>query len=223
METFELLATLEGRALGIPRLLERHNMPCRSLRVNRYVAASYLKVEPGEPQPVWCPTTDYGTWVMNLNGCITITGNTRAKARALRDAVNVGVAAFEELGEEDACDGAPERGYSVSPARTVRMERTPASRPANNRTAAASPAPAPLRAESAGSAAEKFNSAGSPITEAQMEAIRSLCRRRGLEPDAVAREKYEAEGLTALTQGQGSELIKALNERNGRPATAAAA
>src|SRR5436190_12811251 len=50
---------------------------------------------------------------MRLDGFITITGNTRAKARALRDAVNVGVAALEELGEKTAegVSGAEDAAY----------------------------------------------------------------------------------------------------------------
>ena len=80
-------------------------IPVRSIRENRTVTTAYLKRTEVAPEPVWCPTTFWGTWVMRLDGCITITGNTRAKARALRDAVNVGMAALEELGP----DGAPER------------------------------------------------------------------------------------------------------------------
>ena len=47
-----------------------------------------------------------------MQTCLIRMAETRAKARALRDAVNIGVAAFEELGEEDATDSAPERGYA---------------------------------------------------------------------------------------------------------------
>jgi len=43
--------------------------------------------------------------------CTIRLAETRAKARALRDAVNVGTAALEELGGEDGYEGAPERGY----------------------------------------------------------------------------------------------------------------
>ena len=54
-----------------------------------------------------------------------------------------------------------------------------------------------------------------------MEAVRSLCRRKGTDPEALARERFEAESLTALTSAQGSDLIRSLNERpvaNGRAA-----
>lgn len=60
-----------------------------------------------------------------MQQCILRMAETRAKARALRDAVNIGVAAFEELGDEEAHDGAPERGYQA------RRSATPAAaRPA---------------------------------------------------------------------------------------------
>ena len=50
---------------------------------------------------------------------------TRAKARALRDAVNVGVTAFEELGEESAADHArtaPRRATSRQSDNHLRMQ-----------------------------------------------------------------------------------------------------
>lgn len=102
MEAFELLATLEGYALGKPRTSSVGEVPLRQIRKNRLVNYHYLTVEPGEAQPVWCPTTRYGTWVMKLDGVITITGNTRAKARAFRDAVNIGMTALVELDDTGA-------------------------------------------------------------------------------------------------------------------------
>lgn len=96
LEAFVLLATLEGRALGLDRSKATRG-DLRTLRANRWVSADYLRVEPEGDQPVWCPTTDYGTWVMRFEGNVTITGNTRAKGRALRDAINVGQTMLEEL------------------------------------------------------------------------------------------------------------------------------
>jgi hypothetical protein len=99
MEAFGILATLEGIALGKLQTSSVGDVPIYHLRKNRVVAADYLTLSPGRDQAVWCPTTTYGTWVMRLGGCITITGNTRAKGRALRDSVNIGDVLEEELSE----------------------------------------------------------------------------------------------------------------------------
>lgn len=152
-----------------------------------------------------------------MQTCLIRMAETRSKARALRDAVNVGVAAFEELGEEDARDGAPERGYAVN-----RTTRQSAPRAANNNVngqsngnGSAAPAVKPTPEKPVPIPAEMRNPAANPILETQMEAVRSLCRRRSLDVEAVVREKFEVEALTELTQAQASELIKFLNERNG--------
>lgn len=151
-----------------------------------------------------------------MQTCTIRLAETRAKARALRDAVNVGVTAFEELDAEDVSDGAPERGYALNSSRNARP--TVPIRTARRAEPATASAARPV--EGTPIPADMRHPAASPITEAQLEAIRSLCRRRGLEADSIAREKFEAEGLTALTQAQASELIRSLNERNGSRATA---
>lgn len=65
-----------------------------------------------------------------MQTCLIRMSETRAKARALRDAVNIGVAAFEELGEEGAQDAAPEAGYPVAARRSISR---PVAVPANGR------------------------------------------------------------------------------------------
>jgi hypothetical protein len=49
-----------------------------------------------------------------MQTCLIRMAETRAKARALRDAVNIGVAAYEETSEEDATENAPEAGAPVA-------------------------------------------------------------------------------------------------------------
>ena len=153
-----------------------------------------------------------------MQTCLIRMAETRSKARALRDAVNVGVAAFEELGDDDATDVAPERGYRMNSAPARPTRSAPPLRVANGSLRAASEAP---QAEAVPISAEMKNPLVGRITDAQAEAIRSLCRRRGADPDALAREKFEAENVSALTSAQASDLIKSLNERpvmNGRAA-----
>ncbi len=73
-----------------------------------------------------------------MQTCLLRMAETRAKARALRDAVNIGVAAFEELGEEDARDGAPDHGYQTRPP-APRTSTRQATRPAPRNSAQSAP------------------------------------------------------------------------------------
>ncbi|HEY8283751.1 MAG TPA: hypothetical protein VIJ28_05145 [Chloroflexota bacterium] len=85
---------------------------------------------------------------------------TRAKARALRDAINVGVTALEELGdvEEDSSIYAPGR------------------RPVRPMAALAQPAPVPVRPETptVGEATEGGDGTSPPATQQQIDRLHKL-------------------------------------------------
>lgn len=80
LDTFQILCALEGIATGQEHVKTDN---CRTIRrkLTRHVARCFLTLEMLDPQPAWCPTTAYGTWVMRQNGRVTITGNTKAKRR----------------------------------------------------------------------------------------------------------------------------------------------
>jgi hypothetical protein len=170
-----------------------------------------------------------------MRTCLLRMAETRAKARALRDAVNIGVAAFEELGEEDAHDGAPERGYAVGAGRQQRPERPapvrrePVSAPVREAAHAPESAPAPRKSDSAEQdrtavAAKRADSAvsgGDLASDSQLEAIRNLSRRNAADHDALAMERYGAKSIAALSPAQAAELIRELNGRSSARARVA--
>ena len=208
-----------------------------------------------------------------MQTCLIRLAETRAKARALRDAVNVGMAALEELSDDDIRDGAPERGYASGPGRSGRsiparvasnyssgqsgsgrsasggsngfsgsgsMSATGNGNGSGNASASsngsgenaplpsapAAPikaaAPAVRNSEPTPIPAEMRNPLANPVTEAQLDAIRSLGRRRSLDVEAVAKDKFSVQTLAGLTQAQASELIKTMQtEANSRSAQTA--
>lgn len=79
MEAWQILATLEGFALG--KWHEGSIIPTQTARKQRYIAGSNITISDPIVEAVWCPTTAYGTWVMRQGHQITITGNSKAKRR----------------------------------------------------------------------------------------------------------------------------------------------
>lgn len=82
LDAFQMLATLEGKALGLAR--KNSVVVEQAIRDRRHVNGPNLAISAVNEEPVWCPTTPLGTWVMRLDGQVTITGNTKAKSRAIR-------------------------------------------------------------------------------------------------------------------------------------------
>lgn len=158
-----------------------------------------------------------------MQTCLIRMAETRSKARALRDAVNVGVTALEELGDEGAHDGAPERGYSVSMKRGGNFSNSRTNGSSNNTNAPTRNAPRPTlpvaEEDSAPEPTYATNSAAASdgLSEQQADAIRNLCKRRGMEPETLVKEKYQVGAVSELSQSQASELIRTLNQpQNGR-------
>jgi hypothetical protein len=131
---------------------------------------------------------------------------TRAKARALRDAVNVGVAALEELGDEiESSESEPEFGPTAAHA----PERTPSGRPRAIRERSDATAAA---AAGARTAAGRTVS-GDQATPAQVNAIYAIGRRElhwtEEDVDAHCRGLY-GKAAGDLSKREASELIDRL-------------
>ncbi|HEX7127892.1 MAG TPA: hypothetical protein VF406_19215 [Thermodesulfobacteriota bacterium] len=115
--------------------------------------------------------------------------STRAKARVLRDATNIGLTALEELGslEDDEPASPPlPRAAQAEGAR-------PSREPRGTRGGADSPR-------------------GIAVTDAQLRAIRSIARSKGMTPQAVedfARRQFNAP-LESLNIDEASHIIKEL-------------
>ncbi|WP_119069649.1 hypothetical protein [Rubrobacter indicoceani] len=132
---------------------------------------------------------------------------TRAKARALRDAINVGVTSFEELGgEEQEAAGRPAKAN----ARASTNESVP-SRAAKTSAAKASTAKAPA-AKAADTVGEEVQKGHLPATRKQLNYLESLV------DDAVANgipqfEEMVGKKIAELTREEASEWIGRLSGR----------
>lgn len=86
------------------RVMKNSTRPIYSLGIKKTDGAyfSELKVKNLPPQDVWCPQTEFGTWVMKQNGFVTLTSNceTSSVGRALGMAgfgIDTSVASAEEV------------------------------------------------------------------------------------------------------------------------------
>jgi hypothetical protein len=111
---------------------------------------------------------------------------TRAKARALRDAINVGVAALEELGDEEVV---PEPARE---ARSVQSSRTPASQ--------------------AGEGKDEISKEALPATRKQLNYLEALIA--DVVEDGVPKfEDMVGKPISELSRGEASEWIGRLSGR----------
>lgn len=116
--------------------------------------------------------------------------STRAKARVLRDATNIGLTALEELGSLDDDESGTSPGA---------------------RSSSAQP-PSPAEPPRAARGARSDSPRGIAVTDAQLRAIRSIARSKGMTPQAVeefARRQFNAP-LESLNIDEASHVIKEL-------------
>lgn len=201
-EAFQLLATLEGYALGKLARDSGDVINVQKLRTRRYVCASQFSTEEAERQPVWCPTTTFGTWVMRQRGQVTITGNTGAVGRALAllgFEVRRGLSSREEM----------EKSPRITPGEAAAGERS-------------KPAPAPPARSSDAAATKSAVKADKTASEEQKEEILNLLQRER-PGDRRAQQKLlmEMTGKSSreeLTEPDAVRLIGQL--KKGKPSLA---
>ncbi len=120
---------------------------------------------------------------------------TRAKARALRDAVNVGVVSFEELDGEELPARETDLGSGVPPAPG---NGAPSRRP-RQRGLAAPP--------------EQF----APMTESQRRFLFRLLASQGLDQQTAHERLLELLGVASLTEASKSQASQLIDEFQSRP------
>jgi hypothetical protein len=181
MEAWRIIATLEGLALGQVKLSSVGDVPIQRIRDNRTIYASELTLESRGMAPAWCPTTDYGTWVMEQDGRVFVTGNTIAIGRALA-ALGYGTAFCQDFVTVD------ETGQGK-----------PADTPVNQPGAATQTRPTPAP-----------SGAPTSVTPPQIDYINKLLSPRGQAGEEIVKAYLADLGvskLEGLTRQQASVLV----------------
>lgn len=119
VETFQILAALEGRALGRASV-DSTGLVRQCLRVNRHLSTGAIRFEEVGRGPVWCPTTPLGTWIMRWRNQVIITGNTRARSRVFRSVFDF----VAVLAGYDATPAEEVNGASAPPVQQPQAKQT---------------------------------------------------------------------------------------------------
>lgn len=129
---------------------------------------------------------------------------TRAKARALRDAVNIGIVSFEELDGEGLAPNGSDHGSGASSEPPPGPTSRGTSRATQRSTStAANGSPTGL---------------GALMTEAQRRYLFRILAGQGLQQDAAHNyltDAFRVESLAAVTKAQATEMIDRLVQPNG--------
>lgn len=131
MELFRALVALTGNAACPVRMSSVGDVPTQRLKSRPRVTLRILSVEPCGTADVWCPQTEYGTWVMcGENGMVCVTGNTDATKRALvKFGDQFGLALYDKQQEHVDSGGGNGNGGAQPAQRQQRQQ--PAQQPAN--------------------------------------------------------------------------------------------
>jgi hypothetical protein len=114
-QVFQILCAMEG--IGLGRSQMDKEQPRQTFRARPEIHTPSLVLnQSSASEPVWCPTTSLGTWVMRDAGMVTLTGNTRGLSRVCRSAfahvvvmMNAGLETTPA--EEMSSDEAPRQGW----------------------------------------------------------------------------------------------------------------
>ena len=158
---------------------------------------------------------------------------TRAKARALRDAVNIGIVSFEELDGDGFANGSPDLGSGAPPPQNARP-------PKNGNRAAKADAPPPAQPQQprgysrqaqqstapagGGNGNGNGNGNGALMTEAQRRYLFRILAGQGMDNLAALdylKEYFEVRDLSSVTKAAATTAIDDLLKGEGVPHGAA--